>query len=135
MTNVVQRFLGGIAAAAVQTKSLVMTGLQTVTVASGIVASTTHTLIGGTLLTAQINKVSTVANANDAVTLGVALGQFQDVYNDGAHAMTVYPPASGVAIDGGSAGASVTLSNGNRCRYVYIAANVIESSLLGAVSA
>lgn len=106
------------------------------TPAAGLTASTTHTIAGGTPLSAKINQVSTVANAGDAGTLrALAPGQSVDVYNDGAHAMAIFPNAAGVAIDGGSAGASATLSASKRCRFTCIAANAIESAQLGAVSA
>lgn len=105
-------------------------------VAPALVASTTHSIAGGTPCTAQINKFATVANSGDAGTLVLTSpGDFQDVYNDGANPMAVYPPNSSTAIDGGSAGASVTLTNAKRCRYTLMAANTIESAQLGVPSA
>lgn len=111
-------------------------GLVAESVQVGITASTTHTIAGGTALTKQVNVVSTCANAGDAVTLAnLAVGQHQDVYNAGAAAAGVYPAAAGIAIDGGTAGAAVTLTNAKRCRYTCVAANTILSEQLGAASA
>lgn len=107
----------------------------TETVETGITASTTQTQGGGTPLTEQVNIVSTVANASDAVTLAsLGVGEHQDVYNAGANAAKVFP-ASGYTIDGGSANASVTLTNAKRCRYTCVAADTIVSAQLGVPSA
>lgn len=112
-----------------------VTGLLALSVAAALTASTTHTQIGALALTKQINQVSTVANASDAVALAALTpGQWQDVYNDGAHAMAVWP-ASGQNIDGAGANTAVTLTNAKRCRYTCVATNTIESSQLGVVSA
>ena len=108
------------------------------TVATGITAGTTHTLAGATALTAAINFVATVANASDAVALPAAtaamIGQTVTVFNDGSHAAAVWPQAAD-AIDGGTTGAAVTLTNAKRCVYYYKAANTITSAQLGVVSA
>lgn len=115
--------------------SVTTTGINTRSVATGLTASTTHSIAGGTPITAEVNLISTCANAGDAVTLpALTVGQAVDIYNAGAAAAGVYPAASGVAIDGGSAGAAVTLTNGQRCRYTCTAANTIVSAKLGAVS-
>ena len=109
-------------------------GLSAASAAAGLTASTTQTQAGGLALTSQINEVSTVANAGDAVTLAVMTpGQYQEVYNDGAHAMKVFPGAS-QAIDTAGANASVTLTNAKACLYACTATNVIKSTLLGATS-
>jgi hypothetical protein len=103
---------------------------------SGITASTTHTIAGGTPLTSEVNVISTCANAGDAVTLpALTVGQTVDIFNNGAAAAAVYPATSSYTIDGGSAGASVTLTNAKRCRYLCVAANTIISAQLGVVSA
>jgi hypothetical protein len=110
-------------------------GLAATSVAAGLTASVTQTQAGGLALTAQVNEVATVANASDAVTLAVMTpGQWQEVYNDGAHAMKVFPGAS-QAIDAAGANASVTLTNAKGCFYTCTATNVIKSTLLGATSA
>ena len=76
---------------------------------------------GATLLSAGINVITTVANANDsvmlpAVTLATsgyfktpALGAAITVINLGANPVAVFP-ASGDAINGGSANASIVLT-------------------------
>lgn len=111
-------------------------GLMQLSVTVGITASTTHSRAGATKLTTVINKISTCANAGDAVLLPAMLpGQYVDIYNDGVAAAGVYPNAGTDAIDGGTAGAAVTLTNAKRCRYTCLAAGVIESAQLGVVSA
>lgn len=106
------------------------------TVATGITASATQTLAGATALTAKINRVNTSATSGNAVKLSALLpGQSQTVYNDGANPIKVFPAASGVAIDGGSAGAAVTLTNALRAIFTCTATNVVISAQLGAVSA
>lgn len=102
----------------------------------GIVASTTHSIAGGTPLTTAVNVVATCANVGDAVTLPtMVVGQELEIYNDGANALAVYPPSSGIAIDSGSAGASVALTATKRAKYVQVSATAIKSAQLGVVSA
>lgn len=61
---------------------------------SGITASTTQTQ-GQGALTAEINEVSTVANADDTVTLiAAATGLVQTIINNGANDLQIFP-ASG----------------------------------------
>lgn len=104
--------------------------------AVGLTASTTHTRPGATQMAAQVNVFGTVANAGDAGALVAMLpGNHADVYNAGAHPMAVFPNGASDNIDGAGAGASVTLTNGLRCRYTCVATNVIISSQLGAASA
>lgn len=82
-----------------------------------IVASTTQTRAGATQMTGTYNNITTVANASDAVGLPpiVSIGQQVWVTNAGANAAKVFPdsgtPGATTTIDGGSAGASVTLTN------------------------
>jgi hypothetical protein len=107
-----------------------------VSVATGLTASTTQTLAGGLALSKAVNNVSTVANVSDAVTLPALLpGQSAVVLNSGANPMKVFPNAASVQIDGGTAGAAVTLTNAKRCAYYCLATNVIVSAQLGAASA
>ena len=104
--------------------------------ATGLVASTTHTRPGATQMTAEVNVFATVANASDSGTLpALVAGMHADVYNSGAHPMLVFPNGASDNIDGAGAGASVTLTNGLRCRYSCVATNVIVSAQLGAASA
>jgi len=103
---------------------------------SGLVASTTHTIAGGTPLKGEVNEVSTVANSGDAVTLlALQPGQSQAVFNDGANPLAVYPASVSYAIDGGSAGAAATLTNAKRAVFFCTAANIIKSAQLGVASA
>lgn len=140
--NIVDRFLGGRSFQAISVGILQVTGAtipggSKSAVNAGLTASTTQTLAGGLPLTAGVNVLSTVANSGDAVTLaiGAVVGQSQKIFNDGAHPAGVFPVSASVQIDGGSAGAKVTLTNALRCEYTCTAVNVIKSSQLGAVSA
>lgn len=65
-----------------------------------LTASTTQSQAGGTPISAEVNLLSTVANANDAVTLppGKA-GDHILIYNNSGTAAQLYP-ASGERIDG-----------------------------------
>jgi hypothetical protein len=104
--------------------------------ASSVTASTTHTIVGATALT-PISLVN-AANANDAVKLPVATaGLTYTVITVGSTATpNVYPGQSADTIDGGSAGASVTLTAAHRGATFYcaVAGNWV-SSLFGAVAA
>lgn len=111
------------------------TGGTTSPAATALTAGTTHTLAGATLLVAGINNVTVVANASDAVALPAAIpGQAIVVFNGGAHLAKVWPQAAD-AIDGGSAGVAVSLTNALRCIYYCVAANTWISAQLGVVSA
>jgi len=58
----------------------------------GITASTTQTQAAATALTAEINEVSTCANASDAVKLPTAVAGLKVVViNNGAAAMGIFP--------------------------------------------
>ncbi len=116
--------------------AITTTGINTRSTVTGITASATQTLAGATALTAEINIVATVAASGNAVKLpALQPGQSVDVYNAGANPASVFPAASGVAIDGGSAGAAVTLTNGKRARFTCTAANTIVSAQFGVASA
>lgn len=116
--------------------AITTTGINTKSVVTGITASTTHTLVGATALTAEFNIISVCANAGDAVSLPVlAPGQSVEVWNAGAAAAAVFPGNGTTAIDGGSAGASVTLTNAKRAKFVCTAPNVVISAQLGVASA
>ena len=78
-----------------------------------IVASTTQTLVGATQLLGDVNVIATAANSGDAVKLpDLAAGDNCLVMNGGANPISVFPYASGVAIDGAAAGAAVVLHDG-----------------------
>lgn len=108
----------------------------TLAVSSTATASTTHTLAGATQLTGSRCLVN-AANANDAVKLPIALaGLTYTVFSVGSVAtMAIFPGQSADTIDGGTAGASVTLTSAHRGSVFYcvVAGNWI-SDLLGAVS-
>lgn len=114
-------------------------GFMTRSVTTSIIASTTHTRAGATPLTTLINVIGTCANSGDAVGLPAAtaanVGLEIDVYNAGANPAGVYPKGASDIIDGASAGASVTLTNANRARFVCTAVNTWISAQHGATSA
>lgn len=112
------------------------TGINGTSVANALTASTTQTRTGGLALTKAINRVTTVTNSGDAVTLpALTAGQSVEVFNDGANPMKVFPNGASDTIDGGSGGASVTLTNAKRAKFICVAANTIISAQLGAISA
>lgn len=116
--------------------SVTTTGLNTESVTTALTASTTHTIAGATALPSFFNVIGTCASSGDAVKLAaLSPGQAQIVFNSGAAPAGVYPAASGVAIDGGTAGAAVTLTNAKRAIYICVAANTIISAQLGVASA
>jgi len=81
-----------------------------------ITASTTQTQGQGALVS-DINIVSVCANANDTVTLpSAASGMTIYIRNNGAQTLQIFP-ASGDAINGGAADASVTLAAGASVTY------------------
>jgi hypothetical protein len=87
------------------------------TVSTGLVA--TGTVIGDALqLTRLINIVATAA-ASTGVKLppDVAIGQRVIVQNNGANTMNLFPPTSSGTLNGGSAGAALTIAAaaGNEC--------------------
>lgn len=86
-------------------------------IASSLTASTTQTQ-GQLPLTKRVNIVTTVANTNDAATLPAArTGRVCEVFNLGANTLQLFP-ASGDAIDSGSANASTTVAAGARVRFI-----------------
>lgn len=116
--------------------SIITTGLNTRSLTAGITASATQTLAGATALTTEINLVATAAAAGNAVKLPALVpGQSVEIFNSGANAISVFPAASNVKIDGGSNGAAVTLTNGKAARFFCLASNTVTSAQLGAVSA
>lgn len=83
---------------------------------TGITASTTQTQGQGPL-TKNINIVSTVANANDTVTLpSAAAGLSVFIRNNGAQTLKIFP-ASGDNINGTGVNAAVTLAAGASVTY------------------
>lgn len=103
--------------------------------------STTYnqTATGTTQLTAvpissQVTQFSTVAANTGGQLQCNTPGASQEVYNDGANTLKVYPPA-GMVIDAVAADGAVSLSAAARCRYTCMAPGYIISALLGATSA
>jgi hypothetical protein len=83
---------------------------------AGITASTTQSQ-GEQPLTTDINEVSTVANANDVVTMPSAQAGIQIVViNNGANTLQIFP-ASGDNL-GAGVNTSVTLNQGSNVMYV-----------------
>jgi hypothetical protein len=115
--------------AAITGTTLTLTGNATVNgvvepVTTGIVAGTTHSLVGATALPSPINVIATVANASDAVALpSVSVGQRVTVFNAAATNAAAVWPAAAASIDGGTAGAAVSLAAGAKATYVYVATN------------
>jgi hypothetical protein len=108
----------------------------TLGVSTGLTASTTHTRAGALALTEVVNNLGTVAGSGDAVGLPAAVaGAVVIVFNGGANPAAVFPAASADTIDGGSAGASVTLTNAKRAMFVCVATGIWISAQLGVVSA
>lgn len=82
---------------------------------AGLVASTTQTQ-GQGALTAEVNEVATVANANDTVTMpGAVAGLRVVVINNGANTLQIFP-ASGDDL-GAGVNASITLAAGSNGMY------------------
>lgn len=82
----------------------------------------------------QITQFATVAVNTGGLLQITKPGSSQDVYNDGASPLTVYPPV-GSNCDAAGVNVGVPLANGKRCRYTVMSPGVIESAQLGAVSA
>ncbi len=89
----------------------------TKTVGTGLTAAGT-TISDALALTKQINVVSTTA-ASTGVKLpsNTPIGAEIIVQNNGANALNLFPPTSSGTLNGGSAGAAVTIAAGagNRC--------------------
>jgi len=82
---------------------------------AGIIAEVTQTQ-GWGALTAEVNEVSTVANANDTVTLPTALAGLRIVIiNNGANTLKIFP-ASGDNL-GAGVDTSTTLASGSNVVY------------------
>lgn len=128
--------VGGTTPAAGTFTTVTTSGVNTRSLANALTASTTQTRVGGLALTKAVNRVTTVANSGDAVTLpALAAGQSVIVINDGANPAKVFPNGASDTIDGGAGGAAVTLTNAKKAEFICVAANTIISAQLGAVSA
>lgn len=82
---------------------------------SAAVTAAGTTISDATLLTGQVNNVSTAA-ASTGVKLNpnTPLGITVTVRNGGANDLKLYPPTSSDIINGGSAGAAITLTTLNK---------------------
>ena len=78
-------------------------------------------------LSADLSDVATVASGS-GVALSGQVGQRQDVWNDGANALLVYPPSSSVAIGAGSLGAAVSVAVGAHAAFVCLTATVCRQA-------
>ena len=117
------------------TKGTAYIGRILVSTATGIVADLRQTQANATPLTAQINRVTTVANSGDAVKLPYgSAGGAVTIINDGDNPTSVFPADPGDTIDGGATGGYVTLTNGNRAIFHCISTGIWISTLLGAPS-
>lgn len=88
--------------------SLLLGNLATV---AGITASTTQSQ-GEGVLTGKLNEVSTVANANDTVTLPAAsAGNIIIIINNGANTLQIFPASGDNA--GGGVDTAITLASGS----------------------
>lgn len=82
-------------------------------VANAITAGTTQTIAGGTAITKTYNRVTTVANANDCVTLPVAYaGDRRVIMNKGGgNSLNIFPANSSDKINALSGGAAYALAS------------------------
>ncbi len=93
-----------------------MIGVMQNSIAATITASTTQTQ-GQQALVKDVNEVSTVANANDVVTMPTAptFSRTVTIINNGANVLQIFP-ATGDDL-GAGVNTSVTLAAGNNVRY------------------
>jgi hypothetical protein len=82
---------------------------------SAAVTAAGSTISDATLLTGQVNNVTTAASSTGVkLNSNTPLGITVVVRNGGANDLKLYPPTSSDQINGGSAGASVTLTTLNK---------------------
>jgi hypothetical protein len=93
-----------------------------VSVQTPLVAGTTQTLAGATPIVGTYADITTCANAGDGVALPVApsVGATVWISNAGAAAAKVWPGETASQIDGGTAGAGVTLTNGKSAKFTCV---------------
>jgi hypothetical protein len=90
--------------------------------ATGLTAAGT-TLATALVLAAQANVILTTA-ASTGVSLPNVIGAKIWVYNAGANALSVYPNGASGTINGGSAGAAVSLAAAGKAQYIQVVTNV-----------
>lgn len=117
--------LGTIAALVAGT--ITNTGLHTHSTTAGITAFATGGQASATLLTTDINEVSTVGTAGDSVKLPVAIAGYKiTIINNGANACDVFPNTSdnlGAGVDTAvslAAGANITYASYNATNWVSV---------------
>lgn len=95
----------------------------------GVTASATQTLVAATQLQFGSNRIDTCATIGNAVKLPQAPQPGQDalVYNAGAAAASVFPGEAATTIDGGSAGAAVTITQAKYALFVCFVAGTWTS--------
>lgn len=95
---------------------LIVDGFNLHSTTAGITASTTQSQ-GQQVLTTDINEISTVANANDVVTMPTAVaGMIIRIFNNGANTLQIFP-SSGDDL-GAGVNTSVTLTAGSNVTYI-----------------
>lgn len=111
--------------------------LTTAGVQTGVVASTTQTLAAATQLSFGTAIIATCATLGNAVKLppNPQVNQECLVINNGATGAGVYPGEATSTVDGGAAGASVTLSAGKTATFICTAAGTWVSGAGGTHSA
>lgn len=101
---------------------------------NSITASTTQTQAGATVLTREINYVTTVANTNDAVRLSTAsVGKHHVIYNQGVNTLQIFP-ASNDSINGLAVDLSIALQPGKVARFDAPTASAWFSAVYGSGS-
>ena len=93
------------------------------------------TQAAGTQITATITNFTTVASSGVAILPKAVAGSVLLVLNNGANTLTLYPYATTDTIDGGTAGASTTLSTTSRGAWFYaVTTGVWISAIVGATT-
>jgi len=102
---------------------------------TGITAHAGGTKAAARALTAQLNRVTVCANADDSVLLPAAkAGRFVVIMNDGAAAARLFGAGTDT-IDGVATGTGVPLTNTKRAVFICFADGAWISAQLGVVSA
>lgn len=111
--------------------------IATVGITTGLTASATQTLVAATQLVLGTNVVTVCATIGNAVKLPQSPSPNQEclVLNNGAAAASVFPGESTSTIDGGSAGAAVTLTQAKSALFVCTVAGAWVSCGQGGHSA
>jgi hypothetical protein len=100
-----------------------ISGIPSESIVNGITASTTQTVAGAVPLTAAVNVISVVANANDAVKLpplaiNTGFCQVVRVINNGASAASIFAYETSTAIDTHATNTAATLTTLHRADFM-----------------